>query len=449
MDTVYDNINKWKIGLEILYMDILSYRQNIDNVMEYESSTEIKKELKELDKKFKNIYKIEPKSFSFDTTENIFTNISKLNDFSESLKRYIEIITNDVNLKEIKSSMSDTYYKGVLASKKKLEKNKLENINMLKKIVEIIVENVSNDTILNTRIKDFETIFLTNISPMSLILFNKYVKVYKKGSSENVKMIESFLQKIFDYVLGYKNEKLNESMFSNHPILMMGLTFNLNPHNSFIPVKDINKSNSILIDNHIKTSTSYTIYNLDKLLNGDYNQVKKIASINRNSVMSSRTIDNTFVEFKSKSKGIEMKESGKTTTIYESLDGNKSYRKLGSEMEYKDVEYINKGPKPRVYLYNEECMNIIKAKEDIKLKIDIQKTDTSVELDKSYNKVNDLSSMYSKLNDSKSKKISDEERIFNIYRANTYLNEIRKLNKKEDSEAIKIAFDIPLVVNLF
>ena len=46
------------------------------------------------------------------------------------------------------------------------------------------------------------------------------------------------------------------------------------------------------------------------------------------------------------------------------------------ELDYKDVEFISKGPKPRIYLYNEECMNIIKAKEDIKLKLKAIKSRT-------------------------------------------------------------------------
>ena len=442
-------INQWKTKVILLHTDIKLYIEIIDNVLKSDIDLirDINKMLKEVEID-DNLFQ---KNITFNSTRMIFTNIGKIDHVSSILRQLVNLVTDPLHLKQIKSEMSDTYYKNIVARGKKISKEVDIIQNLIDEITQSVISNLDDNIVKNTHTSEFEQIYLNNLSKTSSLIFNKYLEVYNKYHINT----QPILQKIYDYILGYNDEKLNDKPYSSHPLLLMGLSFNLSPHMDFINEDLIMKSTSggiIKVNNKVNKSVSYTVYDINALLSGKYTTVIKKESINPNTVEYSKTIKLTPLLKKSRSYNIHNIniDNSAFSTIYESLDGGVHFRQMNKSLPTDNVRYIDKGPKPRVYLYNSNCMNIISSKPQVKLDKEITKPKEGyVDVTKLI-KNKTLSSMYKevtmvhKTNFTKNK----ERRLFEIFKSEIYLREIRKINTKVMSE-VKIPFESPLVLNLF
>lgn len=430
-------IKEYSIKVKELYAMIKQFTDSIIHIIELD--TDNYSLLLSADKKIKKMIKID--KLFFESTEDIFMSLRKISDINNMFKYLMDLITKETYLFEIQKEMSNTYYQSLENSIKEINKNIKNIIKLSKKISRYVSNNINEEMILNTDIKDFEGIYQKYNSSIGIYIFNKYISVYKQNNID----VESILQKIYDYILGYNNEELNKKPYSTHPLLLMGLSFNLNPDNNFISSKDLQdkeKTGIIKINNKLPLSRYSTFYKLYDLLKGSYSTVLKKQSINSDTVYFSKTIENNIIEYKQqKNPFIEMSNlDHNKINIYESLDGGNTYRSLGKNLDTNKYKYINMGPKPRTYLYNEKFFDIINNRRLLKNIVNYKSE--YIDISKLRN-INSLSVMYDTI---KSDKKGDEEFLYDIYKANSYLKEIIKLNKNSIPQ---IPFTERNILNLF
>ena len=432
-------IKEYTIKVKELYVTLKQFTDSIIHIIELSTDANTYPLVLSTDKKIKKMIKFD--NISFESTEDIFKSLQKISDINNIFKYLMDLITKETYLSEIQKEMSNTYYESLKNSIKEINKNIKNIIKLSKKISKSISNNINDEIILNTDIKDFESIYQKYNSSIGIYVFDKYISVYKQNNID----VEGILQKVYDYVLGYNNEELNKKPYSNHPLLLMGLSFNLNPDNNFISYKDLQdeeKKGIIKINNKLQLSHYITFYKLYDLLKGNYSTVLKKQSINSDTVYFSKTIENNIIEYKEQKKpSIEMSNLDHSKiNIYESLDGGNTYRSLGKNLDTNKYKYINMGPKPRTYLYNKKFLDIINNKKIHKT----LKNYRSEYIDISeLRNIDSLSIMYDKI---KSDKKGDEELLYDIYKANSYLREIRKLSKNAIPQ---IPFTERDILNLF
>ena len=448
MDESHDLFKNWKRDINLLYLDVVVYTDYIIN--QISSNIELNKDYKKLKKNVDVIQKISSKEFYLKSSEDIFNVIFYIDDLTQQLKNLIELVTDKKYLISIERSMSGTYYETILNKNKKLHK-KIEKIEILvNDITNYIINNIDTKLILDTPLHQFEKLYIDNISSTSMLLFNKYINVYEKNNIN----VSNLTQKIYDYILGYRNEIFNDKPYSSHPLLLMGLTFNLTPNSNLISsneLKQLSNSGIITINNQIVNSDYIILYNIEELLNGKYSTINKNNSINRSTVLYSQTIKTIPISNNNdNTTGIQyIKTDNKSTiTVYETIDSGINFRRIGPPtLSFDKIKYIDKGPKPRVYLYNTECMKILNSLPNIKHGKTIEKNKIEyVEVDHLL-KIKNLEAMHLALFKEQREKNS-EIRLYNLYKANMYLRDIRRVIKKTNI-AIKIPFEEYSIIKLF
>ena len=436
-------VKEWKINAILLHDSAKIYMDIIDNILK--SDVEL---FRDIAKITKYINKIPKGEILFNTTKNLFVNIDIVNTITSALEQLVTLITKSEYLKRIKNEMSDTYYKTITTRGDKLVRD-VNSLNELAvRLSKSAIDNIDDEVVKGTSISEFEKLYLSHLSSASSIIFKHYMNIYRKINTNT----QPLLQKIYDYVLGYKDEKLNRNMYSSHPLLLMGLSFSLTPHTDFISTSVVDKVTSggiIKINNKISHALSYTTYDIQALLHGKYTTVNRKESINPNTIIYSKTIQSTPLLTSSKGSYIEEinVNNSALTTVYESLDGSTQFRKIGETTPSDAIKYINKGPKPRVYLYNSNCIDVLTSKTQTKLPTPVVKSKVEYVDATKLTKNKTLSSMYKELAHSSNDK-NRERRLYNIIKANTYLKEIKKINTKY-VETILIPFNQSSIYNLF
>ena len=435
MDRIDKNINEWEKTIYNIYLNQIEYKNYISDILlsDITSSNKIDKYDKKLQKIGYNKIK-----YNISDTESLFELLNKVTDINNTIFEYSEIIFKEEYLKQIKSTMSETYYGSILKVKNNIIKDYSKIYSITQKVIDTIVENINNDIVSNTDIEDFINICTKNINKNTIYLYNKYINIYKQILKEDdLIKLNNFIQNLYEFILGYNNEKLNVNTFSKHPITLMGITFNLNTKNDFFIKENELSKNNIIINNYIINMRDFVIYNIDKLLNGKYNMIKKNQSIDRDIVEYAKTI--YFEPIISPNKTISgsitnnvSKNDSEIVNVYESLDNGNTFRELKNKyIKNINIPFIDKGPKPRIYLYNKNIFELIKNNPNINLNNKIEKKGSLyIELDKDFIKNNTLESMYKHISSQHTKNDlgpeTDEKRLYNIYKSNFYLSEIRK-----------------------
>lgn len=436
-------IKEWKAKIKILYSDTKIYMETIDDIIK--SDITLFRDITDL---IKIIDKTNSVSPTFSTSKDLFVSIGIIDNIVSSINKLIDIVTNPEHLQGVKNEMSDTYYKTINARRNKLVKSSELLYNFIDKITETLLNNVDQEIIKNTPIAEFERLYLTHPSSTSSRIFKYYLDMYDKNNINT----RPLLEKMYDYILGYNGESLNDKPYSTHPLLLMGLSFNLMPQNEIIKediIPNTTTGGIITINNKINPAMSYTIYNIHALLNGKYTTVNRKESINSDTIIYSKTIQSIPLPKSINTNAIKNinTDNASLITVYESLDNGLHFRKMSEPISSDSVKYLHMGPKPRVYLYNSNCIDVITSKKNIKLATPLVKSKVEYVDATNLLKNRSLDSMYKEIAYSSNDK-NKERRLYNIMKANTYLKEIKKVYTKSKS-IIQIPFESPLVLNLF
>ena len=436
-------IDKWENRFKVLYSDILDYINVIEGAFEVDSISNEKLTLYQ--KKYKKqVALLRKYDFKVDGICEILETLKLINGINQIVRSMVDLVSDDVFLKNIEQGMSNTFYQSVLSHRKRLVKMIDECENLAVDITKEMVNSISDKTVLETSINDFERMYINHISTTSVFVFNKCIELYKLNKIN----VNSVVQKMYDYILGYLNEPLNKNPYCSHPLLLMGLSFNLKPQSFFISQKDVSekeKHGLIKINNVLKTDQYMTFYNLGGLLNGKYLQVVKKHSINPDTIFYSRTIENNIINNKKENAFIKSYNlDHPRMDVYESLDGGNMYRSLNSGVSTSVFRHIDKGPRPRVYLYNAKFLGALRLKGNSTINKTIKESKSEYVDVSKLMRIDSLSEMYDKIS-SKSTK-HKEKLLYELYKADTYLKEIRKLGKNSEP---KIPFTEPLMLNLF
>jgi len=200
-------IKEWKTKINLLYDDVKIYMDIIDNILK--SNVEIFRNIASVIKKVTLINKFPKGDIEFKSSKDIFTHIDMIDTITSSLKDLIKTVTDLTHLKQIKSEMSDTYYKTITARGDRLirEINTLEELVV--KITESILSSMDKEIVKNTPVSEFEKMYLSHLSSTSSNIFKFYIDTYRENHIDT----HSLLQKIYDYILGYKDEILNNKPY--------------------------------------------------------------------------------------------------------------------------------------------------------------------------------------------------------------------------------------------
>jgi hypothetical protein len=440
------DVLSWINMIEKIYNSTVSYKEIIEE--ELYSDLELKETL---DKNNKAIEKFistkKDKNIDRDSIKSLLENLYVLDEITMKLMENIKIITNQQYIKTIQRSMSDTYYNGILNKNKSIikESNKLvENIN---KYVNGIATGITSTDIKEYKFEELFKIYVKGITDNTTKVFLKLLQIYKSHGVD----IRSTVENIKDVSLGYGGEKFSKNPYCSHPLLLMGLTFNLStqqPH-TFVD-KELLLSNTdssiVLIDNSLELATNIVIYNLKKLLYGDYADISRNSSINLKTIEACRSIIMEPVTIKKNTgiKQINMSKDSKAI-IYESLDGMR-YRKMDPPMVRDLAINIDIGPKPRVYLYNKVASDILINKKDVFLRkipeVSVEYIDVS-----KFKNLKTISDVLKAMGIEKDK--SRDKYLYYIVIANKLLVEIRKLIHRKDVKDWRIPVESYLVKGLF
>lgn len=333
---------------------VLAYMENINE--ELISDINVKSEIDGYLEKLSNISKLKLKS---DSINDIIETIFKIDNMTSAISKVIELVTNLSYIKSIQRSMSETYYENILKENKSLLKSR----DKLHKWVDDSIDKVIEESINmlgKISIKDTYKIYSKNITANTTKLLTSILKEFRKRGND----ISEVIEVMKDNVLGYDGKKFSKKPYCDHPILLMGLTFNLYAPNP----KDTLKANDIsgsyvTVDNSLINATSTTIYDLHNILFGSYRKIYKLHSINKQVVDACSSIKMIPKLIKQKNLGIKemTKKDDIFTTIYQSMDGS-NYYTTKPVLTTDIAKNINIGPKPRVYLYNAKSMEVLEGK---------------------------------------------------------------------------------------
>lgn len=434
------DINKWYDSIQEIKQDLNVY-QNIINEELYSDISD--REV--VDNNNKTLSGLNKKGIDRNSFDDMMKVLSYFDNMTALLKENVDIITKEKYIKSIERSMSETYYKDILSKNKGLHKKIDKLYGNINTYVKIVVSSLSEEDINRYKWDDIIKAYTPNISDSTTKIFMKVLRLYKV---KNINII-GIINELKNSSLGYKGELFSKDPYCKHPLLLMGMTFNLYPiqSNTFIDKSDINTTNTgaILIDNSLHNSTNITIYDLKKILYGSYGDISRIHSINKNFIEASKTIIMKPVSV-DKNKGIIIDNKGKEKTIiYESLDG-KTYRKMGPIMDTSAANNISIGPKPRVYLYNSLSYDTIKGKKDIFLNKEVEVRTEYIDLLK-YKGLKTIPDVLKLMGITKDG--NKDKYLYYVFIASRFLNEIRKLNTRKNIKEYKIAVEKFLVSELF
>lgn len=413
--------------------DLLSYMENVNEELldDIEVKEKVDGDLKVLDK----IKKVKLKS---DSIEEIIESIAKIDEITAKLSEAVTLVSNHQYIKSIQRTMSDTYFENILRQNKEIIKGADKVEKWVSNKIDEVIDEVSSVAIKDISIKDIYTIYSKNITANNTKIFLKLLTEYKSKGKD----ISEVVERIKDSVLGYNGQQFNKHPFCDHPLLLMGSSFNLyaSDPREFHTKDDIKKmtESSILVDNSLNKATTTTIYDLNSLLFGAYRQIKKSHSISLQSIRACRTIFMmTKLPSSHKNSGIvdRINKTDSRTIIYESMDGT-NYRRMKPTLPTDSAPNIRIGPKPRVHLYNERCSDVMIEKKDVFLTKTPQVGNKYIDVTK-WRKIKTVNDVLKEIGSSKKNR---EAAIYSIVIANTLLKNYKKAKprKTEAGEEIKI-----------
>lgn len=437
------DVSTWSNMIKKIYQNELSYLMHIEE--ELYSDLDLKESIDKLNDTINKYIKGKHKDIDTNSLKSIFESISQLDDETTDLRKVISLVTDLHLIKSIQRSMSETYYNNILAENKAL----LKEMDKLDKNINDYINQIMNEMSLSLTdqytMKEIDSLYTSNMSDNTTKLFLKLLKMYKDKGKD----IKDIVETIKDISLGYNGERFSLHPFCDHPLLLMGITFNLYAHQSttFIPKEDLVSRNEpmVLVDNSLKHATNEIIYILNKILFGEYRDIYRNHSINQRSIEASQSIVMRLINV-GKNTGIEElhTKSGEEIDIYESLDGKK-YRKMLPTLATTLAENLKIGPKPRVYLYNTQCEGVLINKKEIFLTKTPQGGTKYIDVSHMKNTRN-ISDVMKAMGTEKEK--SGEKYLYGIILADKVLKEIKRLKRKKDIKEWKIPLENYLVGEL-
>ena len=422
MEKDSDKFQKLEKSMNLTYLDIKVYSDYVEEYILIDG--EIYKRYKLLNNELKNYTRFNlDNNILDDNIENVFKKVYKFNNIFNKFTEIISIITNNKYTKSIEKTMSVTYYENVESKREKLIKEIKKNRISYIKLIGYISENLNTDLIIKTGIHTVEDLYIKYLSSSNGIIFSKCLSIYEDNNIDT-----SYIKhKLSAYILGYNNEKLNYKPYSNYPILLMGLTFNLQTDNLFIRDNELKINNIIKINNSIYKYNRNYIYNMNKLIYGRYSGVNRVGQINKNIINFGNTIELNIHPMINKINKNNILDININNTdnieLYETIDGV-NYRKYQNK-NIKNLKDISNGPDPIIYLYNKELYKKFTSDTDYKSNInfsEIERVDVNVTKLK---KIKDIDKLYNTLYPENS--YNKEKTLYNIFITNSYMKEIKRM----------------------
>lgn len=446
-----NNTDEWFNLLKETHDEIFEYRKIAGEKITIfpELDEPIEKNSKSYDAMLKKINK---EGVEFNSILSLMKVIHSLDSLTSVAEKLIASLTDLRLISNIESELSDRYYKNILEKNKSL-KNKIELINKnSRNVTDEGILKIKKDEILKNNLSTIEKAYSDYNSVNVTRIFTVVLETFRENKKDLV-LIHEITEKMKDLSLGYKNEKYATKPFSKHPISLMGLTFNLVPVNSQMVPKPPPENGvcQIFIDNTLKLATNIVIYRLDDLLHGKYTTLNRLHSINKDSAIHSATIQRIPVEKLSTSKGFEkINDKADIAVVYETFDSGKSYRKLSHMVPTPTVVNMEKGPRPRVFLYPKNIWEALEAKRDkVFLNKKLQSVSEYVDA-KPFFGIHNIKEMLNKIQKKQSTTMPREAMLLNYYRAQKRLDEIKMLQGSSKGKVAdpKIEIEEPLVSHL-
>ena len=353
-------LHKILINLKNIYVDVTYLIELFRG--QFQSNIQLYRKIYMIEIKLKKLNRLHPDDFLFNNTQNILESLNKLYVFVLQLSNLLDLANNKTILDNTQTNMSTTYYNTIMSKYKNIEKQ-INNLKIsIDQLATIVSEELNEDIIIDTPVSTFETLYIDNLSPPNLIIFRKYIDIYKKNNINTTTLYTN----IYDYILGYQNEQFNVDPMDKNPILLMGLSFNLAPSNIILTKKEIENTNgAIVIINTPKIYSQKVVYNLHKLIHGPYTTINKLCSISPHTISSSNTIlIEPIQQTTTHPQIINNINNSSYITVYQSFD-NLVFSLLTPPSQLKiDIQYLDKGPKPRVSLYNDLTFKVINDKKE-------------------------------------------------------------------------------------
>jgi len=446
-----NNTDEWLNVLKEIHDEIFEYKKIVEEKITIfpELDGVIEKTDKSLSASIKKVIK---EGITFNSTLSLMKVVSGLDAVNNDAEKIIMALTDLRLISDIKTSLSDSYYNRVLQKNESLRKKIATVILESRHVTDASILLLKKEDILKNNLSTIENAYFEYKSVNVTRIFTVILAIFRENKKD-LELIENITEKMKDLSLGYKNEKYATKPYSKHPISLQGLTFNLVAVNSdFIPKPKPDPAVcQIFIDNTLKLATNMVIYKLQDLLHGNYSTVNRNHSINANSAKYSATIQRIPVEKLKVSTGIEkVNTDADVAVVYETQDSGKTYRKMSQMIPTSSIINLDKGPKPRVFLYPKNIWEAVEAKRNVVF-LNKKLTATSEYSNAtSYMAINNIKDMLNKIDKKHSNKMPREAMMLNYYRAQKQLEEVRLFRTSARARVAdpKIQIEEPLVSHL-